>query len=255
VPVGEDQVPHVELTREVARRFNHLYGREPGSEAKALEAAKKLGNSNMKQLLALRNRFHEQGDAVALEQARTLLAEAKSVGAKDRERLYAYLEGSRKIILNEPNALLTEASKMPGLDGAKMSKSYHNTLSLRESPDNVAQKVRKMPTDPARVRRTDVGDPDKCPVWKLHQVYSDEQQKAWVQQGCRSAGIGCLECKEPVIQAINQELEPMRERAAMYSDNPGLVRQVIEDGSERARLCAQETMRDVRQSMGLAYAP
>lgn len=254
VPVGEDQVPHIELTREVARRFNHLYGREPGFEAKALEAAKKLGNNNMKQLLAFRNRFHEQGDVAALDQAKALLADAKSVGSQDRERLYAYLEGTRKIILNEPNALLTEASKMPGLDGAKMSKSYHNTLSLRETPENVVQKVRKMPTDPARVRRTDVGDPEKCPVWKLHQVYSDDQQKTWVQQGCKSAGIGCLECKEPVIQAINQALAPMRERAAMYSDNPSLVRQVIADGSERARLCAQETMRDVRQSMGLAYA-
>ncbi|MCQ8897203.1 tryptophan--tRNA ligase [Limnobacter humi] len=253
VPVGEDQVPHIELTREIARRFNHLYGREPGFEAKALEAAKKLGSKRMKLVLDLRNRFQEQGDEAALEQARAMLGETQNLSVADRERLFGYLEGARKLILTEPRAMLTEASKMPGLDGQKMSKSYQNTLSLRETPENISLKIRKMPTDPQRVRRTDPGDPEKCPVWQLHEVYSDEKQKAWVQQGCKSAGIGCLECKEPVIDAVVRELAPMRERAAMYSEDPTLVKNIIADGCERARQIAQETMRDVRQSMGLSY--
>ncbi|HEY1058978.1 MAG TPA: tryptophan--tRNA ligase [Limnobacter sp.] len=253
VPVGEDQVPHIELTREIARRFNHLYGREPGFEAKALEAAKKLGNKRMKLVLDLRNRFQEQGEEAALEQARAMLGETQNLSVADRERLFGYLEGARKLILTEPRAMLTEASKMPGLDGQKMSKSYQNTLSLRETPENISLKIRKMPTDPQRVRRTDPGDPEKCPVWQLHEVYSDEKQKAWVQQGCKSAGIGCLECKEPVIDAVTRELAPMRERAAMYSEDPTLVKNIIADGCERARQIAQETMRDVRQSMGLSY--
>ena len=253
VPVGEDQVPHIELTREVARRFNHMYGRERDFEAKALEAAKKMGNKVMKQLLALRTQFQEKGDRAALDEALALVASAQSLGKADRERLSGYVDGGGKTILVEPQAKLTEASKMPGLDGQKMSKSYQNTLSLRETPDNIASKVRKMPTDPQRVRRNDPGDPDKCPVWQLHEVYSDDSTKQWVQKGCRSAGIGCLECKEPVIQSITRELEPMRERAQAYAADPELVRKVMAQGCERARAVAQETMTDVRQAMGLNY--
>lgn len=200
VPVGEDQVPHVEMTREVARRFNYLYGREPGFEEKALEAAKKLGGKRAKLYLELRTAYQERGEDEALEQARALLAESQSLSMGDRERLFGYLEGARKIILPEPQVLLTEASRMPGLDGQKMSKSYGNTIRMREDKETVEKKVRTMPTDPARVRRTDPGDPDKCPVWQLHQVYSDADTKEWVQKGCRSAGIGCLECKQPVIE-------------------------------------------------------
>ncbi len=254
VPVGEDQVPHVEMTREIARRFNHLYGREPGFEEKALEALKKLGSKRARLYQEARTKYQEQGDAEALEQAHALLQDTQNISMGDRERLFGYLEGGRKIILVEPNALLTEAARMPGLDGQKMSKSYNNTISLREDADSVTKKVRTMPTDPARVRRTDPGDPEKCPVWQLHQVYSSVETKTWVQQGCRSAGIGCLECKQPVIDAILKEQEPMRERAQTYLDDPALVRNIVADGCEKARKMAQETMREVREAMGLNYS-
>ena len=253
VPVGEDQVPHIELTREIARRFNHLYGREPGFEEKAQEAAKKLGSKRAKLYYELRQRFQEQGDEAALEQARALLDDAQNLSMGDRERLYGYLEGSRKLILSEPQALLTEASRLPGLDGQKMSKSYGNTIALREDPDSIRKKVRTMPTDPARVRRTDPGDPERCPVWQFHLVYSDQNTQEWVTAGCKSAGIGCLECKAPVAEAIVRELEPMRERAQPYLDDPTLVRNIIADGCDKARKAAQETMRDVREAMGLTY--
>ncbi len=253
VPVGEDQVPHIEFSREIARRFNHLYGREPGFEEKAKEAVKKLGSKNARSFEQARKYFQQEGDATAKERAHALLNEAPSLSLEDRERLSGYLEGTGKMILAEPGALLTEASKMPGLDGQKMSKSYNNTITLREDADSVTQKIKRMPTDPARVRRTDAGDPDRCPVWQLHQVYSDAACKAWVQKECRSAGIGCLECKQPVIDGILAEQAPMHERAQTYLDDPKLVRSIIADGNERARILAQATMRDVRESMGLSY--
>ncbi|MBI1907167.1 MAG: tryptophan--tRNA ligase [Rhodocyclales bacterium] len=254
VPVGEDQVPHVEITREVARRFNHLYGREPGFEDNAREAVKKLGSKRARLYLDLRTRFQQEGETAALEQAHALLEEAQNLNMGDRERLYGYLEGSSKMILVEPDALLTDAARMPGLDGAKMSKSYGNTIFLREDPDSVTKKIRTMQTDPARVRRTDPGDPEKCPVWQFHQIYSDQATCAWVQQGCRSAGIGCLECKQPVVDAVLKEQAVMRERAQPYVDDPSLVRNILADGCERARKLAQETMRDVREAMGLLYS-
>lgn len=253
VPVGEDQVPHVEMTREVARRFNYLYGREPGFEEKALEAVKKLGSKRAKMYTELRVAFQERGNDEALEQAKALLQEAQSLSMADRERLFGFLEGSRKIILPEPQALLTAASRMPGIDGQKMSKSYGNTIGIRELPEDVIKKVRTMPTDPARVRRTDAGDPARCPVWQLHTVYSNEETKQWVDKGCKSAGIGCLECKQPVIDAILAEQQPMFERAQKYLDDPSLLRSIIADGGDKARKVAQETMREVREAMGLAY--
>ena len=253
VPVGEDKVPHVEMTREVARRFNYLYGREPGFEEKALEAVKKLGSKRAKMYLELRVAFQERGDDEALEQAKALLQEAQSLSMADRERLFGFLEGARKIILPEPQALLTSASRMPGIDGQKMSKSYGNTISIREQPEEVIKKIRTMPTDPARVRRTDAGDPARCPVWQLHTVYSSEETKQWVDKGCKSAGIGCLECKQPVIDAILAEQQPMFERAQKYLDDPSLLRSIIADGCDKARKVAQETMREVREAMGLAY--
>ena len=254
VPVGEDQVPHIEFTREIARRFNHLYGRDPGFAEKAGLAIKKLGSKKARLYQELRNRFQEQGDGEALESAKALLDEQQSLSLGDRERLFGYLEGGGKMILSEPQAMLTAASKMPGLDGQKMSKSYHNTIALREDEASVARKIRTMPTDPARVRRTDPGDPEKCPVWALHQVYSSEQTKQNVVQGCTSAGIGCIECKQPVIDALLAEQRPMRERAQLYLDDPALVRNIIADGNEKARKLAAETMRDVREAMGLSYA-
>jgi len=254
VPVGEDQVPHVEFTREIARRFNHIYGREPGFEQKAEAAIKKLGAKRAKVYREARTKFMEQGDTEALAAARALLEKAQNLALGDRERLFGYLDGGGKVILNEPQALLTAASKMPGLDGQKMSKSYNNTIGLREDDDSITKKIRTMPTDPARVTRKDPGDPDKCPVWPLHQIYSDDDRKQWVQQGCRSAGIGCLECKQPVIDAVIAELRPMRERAQRYLDDPALVKNIIADGCEKADKLAEETMRDVREVMGLHYS-
>ena len=254
VPVGEDQVPHVEFTREIARRFNHLYGREPGFEDKAREAVKKLGSKRAKLYDELRTRFQEKGDEEALEQAHELLNEAQSLSLGDRERLFGWLAGTRKMILVEPDALLTHASRMPGLDGQKMSKSYGNTITLREDAESITRKVRTMQTDPARVRRTDPGDPEKCPVWQFHQIYSTGEVREWVQAGCRSAAIGCLECKQPVIDGVLREQEPMRERARMYEEDPQLVKNIIADGCERARKLAQETMRDVREAIGLDYS-
>ncbi|MDE0480176.1 MAG: tryptophan--tRNA ligase [Gammaproteobacteria bacterium] len=182
VPVGGDQAAHVELTREVARRFNHLYDTS---------------------------------------------------------------------VLVEPKALHTEVTKLPGIDGQKMSKSYNNSIALREAPESVEKKIRTMPTDPARVRRTDPGDPDKCPVWQFHEVYSDEKTRKWVREGCTSAGIGCVDCKKPVIEAVLGELEPIRKAARPFEDNPDEVRAIIVEGSERARESAGATMERVRSAMGL----
>ena len=254
VPVGEDQVVHVELTREVARRFNHLYGREPGFEEKAEAAIKKMGKKNAKLYANLRKAYQEQGDHEALETARALLESQANITLGDRERLFGYLEGGGKIILPEPQALLTPASKMPGLDGQKMSKSYGNTIALREEPEEVEKKLRTMPTDPARVRLTDPGEPEKCPVWQLHQVYTSEEVRSWVQEGCRSAGIGCLDCKQPVIEAVQAELAPIHERANEFIAQPQLVRNIITEGTEEARDAARETLKEVRAAIGLAYS-
>jgi len=253
VPVGADQVAHVEITREVARRFNHLYGKEPGFEDKAEAAIKKMGKKAAKLYSSLRKAYQEQGDADALETARALLKEQQNITLGDQERLFGYLEGGGKVILPEPQALLTPDSKMPGLDGQKMSKSYGNTITLRDTTDEVSEKVRRMPTDPARVRRTDPGNPDKCPVYQLHQVYTDKPTHDWVQEGCRSAGIGCIDCKKPIIDAISAELAPMQQRAAEYEANPDAVRVILNEGTERAREAARDTLIEVRQAMGLQY--
>ncbi len=253
VPVGEDQVSHLELVRELARRFNHIYGREVGFEEKAKAAIKKLGSKRAKRYEQLRTAFQEQGDAAALETAHDMLDEAQNLALGDRERLFGYLEGSRRVILPEPQPLLTATPKVPGLDGRKMSKSYDNAIFLREEPASITEKIRKMQTDPARARRSDPGDPAKCPVWPLHQIYSDQPTRDWVQKGCTTASIGCLECKQPVIDAVIAEQRPIHERAQKYLDDPSLVRAIVADGCERARKLAEETMRDVRDAMGLSY--
>lgn len=254
VPVGEDQAPHLEFTREISRRFNHLFGKEPGFEEKAEQAIKKLGSKKSRLYRELRTRYQEQGDEGALEEARSLLDEQQNLNMGDLERLFGYLEGGGRVILSEPETLLTQASRMPGLDGQKMSKSYNNTISLREDADSIVKKIRTMPTDPARVRRSDPGDPAKCPVWSFHTVYSNDEVRNWVQQGCKSAGIGCLECKQPVIDAILAEQAPICERAKMYEDDPALVKNIVADGCEKASKLAEETMRDVREVMGLKYS-
>jgi tryptophanyl-tRNA synthetase len=253
VPVGEDQVAHVELTRELARRFNHLYGREPGFEEKAEAAVKHLGSRAARAYREARRRFVEQGDEAALAAGRALLEKHSSITLGDRERLMGYLEGGGRAILVEPQALLTPIARMPGLDGQKMSKSYGNTIDLRDDPDTVTKKIRTMPTDPARVRRTDPGEPEKCPVWAFHQVYSDEATKEWVLAGCRSAGIGCLECKQRVIDKVIEELQPIQARAAELADDPEHVRAVVAQGSEKARDVARDTLEEVRRAMGLSH--
>ncbi|MFY7941954.1 MAG: tryptophan--tRNA ligase, partial [Burkholderiaceae bacterium] len=253
VPVGEDQAPHVEITREVARRFNHLYGREPNFEALAVAVVKKMSKDDGKAFDAARKSYQQNGDEASLEKGRALIAACGALSSADRERLDGYLRGTGKAVLTEPAVLLTEVSKLPGLDGEKMSKSYGNTIAMREEPAEVERKIKRMPTDPQRVRRTDPGDPERCPVWQFHQVYSDADTKEWVVKGCKSAGIGCLECKQPVIDAIKKEQEPWRERADKYLSNPKQLHWIVEVGTERARTVARETMREVRDAMGLAY--
>ncbi|HEX8873335.1 MAG TPA: tryptophan--tRNA ligase [Nitrosospira sp.] len=254
VPVGEDQVPHIEFTREIARRFNHVFGKDAGFREKAEAAIKKLGSKKSRVYRELRNRYQEHGDEEALATAKSLLDAQQNLSLGDQERLFGYLEGGGKMILSEPGVMLTPESKMPGLDGQKMSKSYNNTINLREDPASVIKKIRTMPTDPARVRRNDPGDPNKCPLWQFHLVYSNADTKEWAYNGCTTAGIGCLDCKQPVIDAILAEQGPMHERAQMYEEDPTLVRNIIADGCERADKLAQETMRDVREAMGLDYS-
>jgi tryptophanyl-tRNA synthetase len=253
VPVGVDQAPHVEITREVARRFNHLYGREPDFDALVKAAVKKLGKEGAKEFEASAHAYRESGDAAALARGRAIMAASGALGAADRERLDGHLRGTGKTILIEPDVLLTQTSKLIGLDGTKMSKSYGNAIAMREEPAEVEKKIRRMPTDPARVHRSDPGDPEKCPVWQFHKVYSDEPTQAWVVHGCTTAAIGCLDCKQPVIEAIVREQAPWRERAEPYLTNPKRVHWIVEVGTERARTVARETMRDVREAMGLSY--
>jgi tryptophanyl-tRNA synthetase len=253
VPVGADQVAHVELTREVARRFNHVFGREPGFEEQSQAAVKKMGRKVGRMYTELRKTYLEKGDTEALDRARALLGEQQNLSIGDRERLFGYLEGGGRIILPEPQALLTKQAKVPGLDGEKMSKSYNNTIQLREAPEEVDRKIRTMRTDPARVRRNDPGDPNICPVFTLHEVYSDDETLEWAARGCRSASIGCLDCKKPLIEAINAEQSGMIERAKQFEEQPDVVHAILQEGSEKARDVAKETLEDVRASIGISH--
>lgn len=253
VPVGEDQVPHIELVREVARRFNHLYGREPNFEALVNDAIKKMGKKNSRLYTDLRTSYQQEGCHESLSTARALIVDQPNLSNGEKERLSGYLDGSGRIILTEPHPLLTEHAKIPGLDGQKMSKSYGNAISLRESSESVEKKVLTMPTDPARVKRTDPGEPEKCPVWAFHKVYSDDTTKQWVQNGCRSAGIGCIDCKRPIIDSINQELKPIQMAIKEYEEDMGAVKRIVAEGSEQARVEANKTLTEVREAMGLDY--
>jgi tryptophanyl-tRNA synthetase len=251
VPVGEDQVAHVEITREIARRFNHIYGRDDAFAKKVKAALGRLPPEQRELYGALRRRFQEGGDTAALAEARALVTAAAGLAEELRELLLAALEGEHHRLLPAPEVLLTPTPKVPGLDGRKMSKSYGNTIGLTEEPASIDRKVRGMTTDPARVRRTDPGNPEKCPVWDLHKIYSSDETRAWVWEGCTTAGIGCLDCKKPVIEKICADATAMRERAAPYQDNPGRVREILEAGAQRANATAGETMQIVRRSMNL----
>ncbi len=253
VPVGEDQVAHIEITREVARRFNYLYGKERDFELKVEKALRSLGSRNGSRYMELRRLYQEQGDVSALEKARALLDGNARLTLADRERLIGYLEGTGRSILVEPEALLTTTPKVPGLDGRKMSKSYGNTIGLREDPDSVVKKIKTMQTDPARVRRADPGDPEKCPAWQLHKIYSDADTLEWVQEGCRTAGIGCLDCKKRLADAVVAEITVIRERGREFEQNRDLVRGIIAEGCERARDVARQTLEEVHQAMGMIY--
>ena len=253
VPVGEDQVAHIEMSREVARRFNYIYGRDADYGEKAEEAARKMGKKNSRLYSKIRKDYQEDGNAEALERGRALLESQQNISVGDKERLLGYIEGGGKVILPEPQSLLTQDSKMPGLDGEKMSKSYNNTIGLREEPESVEQKLKTMPTDPARVRRADPGNPSRCPVWKLHNVYSSDDVKSWAIKGCKSASIGCVDCKGPLIDSVLKEQQPVRERALEYLNNPESVQAVIDEGSERAREVARDTLEEVKDAMGLNY--
>ena len=253
VPVGADQLAHIEFAREVARRFNHLYGREPGFELKAEAAIRKLGKKTATLYNNLRRAYQQQGDVEALETARALLKEQQSITIGDKERLFGYLEGGGKVLLPEPRPLLSDAPRLPGLDGGKMSKSGGNAIFLRDSSAEVEEKIRRMPTDPARVHRDDPGNPARCPVWPLHEIYTGAETRVALQQGCTSAGIGCLDCKGPLIEAVQKELQPLQARAADYQANPELLRSILAEGAERARNEARETLTEVRLALGLNY--
>ena len=215
VPVGQDQAAHVEITREIARRFNHLYG----SRKAAVDA--KSG--------------HISGHI------------------SDKERL-AELEAQTDVkqVLPEPKVLLTPSPKLPGTDGRKMSKSYGNTILMSEPEADVRAKLKTMVTDPARVRRTDPGNPDVCPVFDLHKVFSSEETQQNVRAGCTSAGIGCIQCKGWLADAVIAELAPIQERRRYFEANPDEVDAILDDGAFRANGRAAVTMRQVFQAVGLS---
>ncbi len=253
VPVGADQVAHLEITRELARRFNSLYGRDADAPVQVEKGLQAMGKKAARTYLGLRERYQQAGDVAAVAEAQAFLLAQAGLSDALRAQLLAHLEGRGREILIEPQALLTEAAKMPGLDGQKMSKSYGNTIPLRELPEEVGKKIRAMPTDPARVRRNDPGNPEKCPVWEFHKVYSSAETRAWVWEGCTTAGIGCLDCKQPVITAVLDEQAPIRERAEYWAARPAQLREIVESGALRARARAAETLEKVHSAMRLDH--
>ena len=252
VPVGADQEAHVELSREIARAFNHTFGRDDEWEELAQRALDKIPKKLARQYRSWRKQYIEQGNSDRLEAARELMASQSHLSVEDMDRLIGYLEDGGRIILREPEVLLTETPTVPGLNGEKMSKSYNNSIFLREDPKELEQKVRTMQTDPARVRRTDPGDPDKCPAFGLHKIYSSEDTLEWASEGCRTAGIGCIDCKGPLIDALQNEQKEFHERAAPFEGDRRFLHNLIEKGSERARVIAKETIEDVRSAIGIA---
>jgi tryptophanyl-tRNA synthetase len=217
VPVGQDQAAHVEITREIARRFNFLYGK-PG----------------VKSILA--------GGSIAM---------SSTTWGSAGITLPPVNLAETKVILPEPQVLLTPSPKLPGTDGRKMSKSYDNTILLSDPEREVRAKLKTMVTDPARIRRTDAGNPDVCPVFDLHKVFSSEEKQAEVRAGCTTAGIGCIQCKGWLADAVVQELAPIHERRRYFEANPDEVAAILNEGAVRANARAEQTMQQVRAAVGL----
>jgi tryptophanyl-tRNA synthetase len=237
VPVGQDQASHVELTREIARKFNQLYPgnfyMDEGAAPWELDAVK-----------AKAKKLSGQPDKVTFS-PHELIAAAPQTKLKS-----GY--GTRTI-LPEPEVLLTPSPKLPGTDGRKMSKSYKNTILMSDSESEIRSKLKTMVTDPERIRRTDPGNPEVCPVFDLHKVFSSESTQQEASAGCRSAGIGCIECKQWLADGVVRELAPILERRGKYQRNPALVDEILDEGGRRAWKRADETMRQVSEVMGLRY--
>ncbi len=240
VPVGEDQVPHVELTREVARRFNQVFGK--------LQLKNRSNQEWIAWATGIRNLTPPRGGNAA----QTILESYQRAPLDLRAEYLNRDAGVIDPIFPEPEALLTSAPRLPGTDGRKMSKSYGNAVFLTDAPEVVSKKLSTMVTDPARKRRTDPGNPDICPVFDLHKIFSSQETIDRVNRECRTAEIGCLDCKKLVAGHLNAFLAPVRERRKPYEQKPDLVWDILEQGTERARKVAQETMTEVRKAVNLA---
>ncbi len=250
---GEDHLFFVELTREIARRFNHLYGREIGFEDKAVEVIKKLGKKKSQIYLNLLQNYQQDGNDDSLEKARYLLMDTLNLSIGEKSRLFAFLENKGKVIFNEVNSIIGSNCKVIGTDGNKMSTNFNNAISLKESYDNISKKIKSMETDPARIRLKDPGNPTKCPVWRLHEIYSNKEVLQWVDNGCRSAKIGCLDCKGPLIDSINKEQLKFIENSKQYSKDYNLVKNILTDGAEKAIDIAENTIQIVKKVMNINY--
>ncbi len=249
VPVGEDQLYHIELTREIARRFNNFYGQKDLAENIDL-ILNKLHKELQDQINLLKSAYQQTGDDKALQQAYTLI-ESLHLPEFETEVLEGFIIGNSRAILPNVQAMLTKDSKVYGLDGQKMSKSYHNTIAIGEDPDVVTVKIKKMPTDPARIKRTDPGDPLKCPVWNFHTLYSSADTQEYIDISCRTAAIGCLDCKKIVIDAINKEQAEIRERRLQLDLNPQIIIDIMNRSTEKARRVAKTTLDEVKAVMGI----
>ncbi|MGI9307528.1 MAG: tryptophan--tRNA ligase [Gammaproteobacteria bacterium] len=249
VPVGEDQAPHIEFAREIARRFNRLYGASESFLQKRLAVAAKIGGEADKKIRAQQRDYAEKGDKEILQNA---LADADSLAldGAEKQTLRDDLRYGGDEILRPPQALLAPTPKLPGTDGRKMSKSYDNAVDMFDPPEIVDEKIRGMPTDPARIRKTDKGEPEKCPVWGMHKIFSNEETRQWAEAGCRGAEIGCVECKTRLAGFINAELSPILARRD--ETDGGAAEDILAAGAARARETAEETLRAVRVAMRIS---
>ena len=248
VPVGEDQIPHIEFTREIARRFNRFYGNSESFQRRyeAITVEKKTA----RQLRQSKEQYAKDGDKAIMESALALI-ESLSLSDEDKRVLRSqWLYGGDEI-LRLPQSLLAPTPRLPGVDGRKMSKSYNNTINLSDSPAIINKKIAQMQTDPARIRRSDKGNPNHCPVWTLHQTFSDDDTQQWAQAGCVSATIGCVECKKRLAEFINNELSPITQNRAKIDD--AMVSETLTQGAKRARELAEHTLDAVRQAMKIRH--